>query len=50
MEYITPAKLKQMHFAAESWVNENDWPGDYKLAGIEVSGPEFTVTEFISDI
>lgn len=25
LEYITPKKLKQMQFACEMWVAENDW-------------------------
>lgn len=50
LEYITAAKLRQMHFAAEMWVNEYRWDGSYNLSAIEVSGNDFKVTEFIDSI
>ena len=50
LDYITPKKLKQMRFAAEMWVQEHDWKGDYELSAIEVSGKDFKVVEFISQI
>src|SRR5581483_9314626 len=50
LEYITPAKLRQMQFAAELWASQNKWPGDYALAAIEVSGPAFLITGFLPDI
>jgi uncharacterized protein (TIGR00252 family) len=37
LDYITPKKLKQMHFAAEIWVLENNWDGDYRIAAAEIS-------------
>lgn len=46
-EYVTPAKLKQMTFAAESWVAQNNFTGAYQLAVISVDGEEIT---FIADI
>ncbi len=46
LDYITPKKLKQMHFAANIWVQHYHWCGDYDLAALEVSGPLFQVTEF----
>lgn len=49
LEYITPRKLQQMQFAAEFWVNANDWSGDYNLGVIEVSGPTFKITNFLPD-
>ncbi len=36
LEYITPAKLKQMHFAAELWIAENNWSGAVELLAAEV--------------
>ena len=36
-EYITPAKLKQMTYAAEVWCQENDWPGDCRLLAAAVT-------------
>ena len=50
MDYITPQKLAQMRLAAEGWVHLSGWKGEYQLAAIEVSGPEFEVTNFIEDI
>jgi putative endonuclease len=32
LDYITPGKLRQMARAADSWVQYNDWPGEYQLA------------------
>ena len=40
-EYITPKKLNQMQFAARLWNQTNDWNGDYRLLGAEVSGLNF---------
>ena len=50
LEYITPKKLEQMYFAAEQWVDDKNWRGDYRMAAIAVTGDEFTVTDFIDDI
>ncbi len=49
IEYITPSKFKQMRFAADCWIAENKYTGDYCLSAIEVSG-DFKVTEFIESI
>ncbi len=50
IQYITPAKQKQMAFAAQFWVSKNNWDGDYSLAAAEVTGPEYQITEFIDSI
>lgn len=50
LDYITPKKLAQMQFAAELWIAENRYDGDYALGALEVSGPEFEVTNFLDDI
>lgn len=50
IEYITPKKLAQMRFAAESWVHAHAWRGDFLLAAIEVSGLHFRVTNAVKDI
>lgn len=42
LEYITPKKLKQMRFAAEMWVQENDWDGDCQLAAIGIDNDQVT--------
>jgi uncharacterized protein (TIGR00252 family) len=36
LEYITPKKLKQMKFAAELWLNENNWKNEVILQAAEV--------------
>jgi uncharacterized protein (TIGR00252 family) len=36
-DYITPKKLSQMRFAAQVWVQENDWQDDYRIAAAEIS-------------
>ncbi len=48
-DYITSAKQRQMSFAAEYWVAQHEWSGEYVLSGAEVSGPDFEV-EFIDQI
>lgn len=50
LDYITPKKLKQMRFAAESWVHANGYNGDYQLCAIEVSGAEFIITAVVKDL
>ncbi len=47
LEVITAKKLKQMEFAAQNWVNDNDWTGDYRLAVVSVSGDPEKVLDFI---
>jgi uncharacterized protein (TIGR00252 family) len=37
LDYITSKKLKQMHFAAEIWIQQNDWAGDYRIVAAEIS-------------
>lgn len=50
LEYITAKKLKQMSFAASMWVNDHNWLGDYQLSALELSGPNFQITEFLRDL
>lgn len=47
LEYITPKKLDQMTFAAELWVSNHNWQGEYALAGAAVAGDNFHVMNFI---
>jgi uncharacterized protein (TIGR00252 family) len=42
LDYITPKKLNQMRFAAEMWVQNHDWSGDYQLAVVSIDGEDFT--------
>lgn len=48
-EYVTPAKQKQMAFAANFWIAKHRWDGEYVLSAASVSGPDYTV-EFIEEI
>lgn len=50
LEYITSKKLKQMQFAAELWVTEHGWNGEYVLSAIEVSGEDYAVTHVVENI
>lgn len=50
LEYITAKKLARMRFAAEFWVQSNDWRGAYELCAIEVSGPGFEITGVVRDL
>lgn len=47
LEYITPKKLDQMTFAAELWVSNHDWQGEYCLAAAAVSGEDYIVQSFL---
>lgn len=49
LDYITPAKLKQMEFAARCWVEEQKYQGGYELSAIELSA-DFQITEFIEEL
>lgn len=46
LAYITDKKLQQMSFAAEMWVHNHNWTGDYALAAASVSGDNFQITDF----
>lgn len=46
LEYITPKKLNQMKFAAELWVTNHNWPGEYCLAAAAVSGEFYLITAY----
>jgi Holliday junction resolvase-like predicted endonuclease len=48
--YITPAKLRQMQFAAQLWVAQHQYSGEYTLGALEVSGAGYQVTAFIASI
>lgn len=47
LDYITDKKLKQMSFAAEMWVQEQGWNGEYQLAAISIDSG---AVSFIEDI
>lgn len=50
LEAITPTKLKQMRYAATSWLAETKWRASSQLSAIELTGPDFTVTSFIDEV
>lgn len=50
LDYITERKLRQMRFAAESWVHAHAWQGEYQLCAIEVTGAEFRVSAVVKDV
>jgi uncharacterized protein (TIGR00252 family) len=45
LDVITNKKLKQIQFAAQMWVNENNWMGDYRLLAISLAGNPPRVTD-----
>jgi uncharacterized protein (TIGR00252 family) len=48
-DYITDSKLRQMAFAADYWVAQHNWEGEYLLSGASVSGIDFAI-EFIEEL
>jgi len=50
LDYITPTKLRQMSFAAELWVAQHGYRGEYTLGAIELAGAQYEVTGFVPDI
>lgn len=44
---ITPQKLRQMSFAAESWVQSHGWQGPYQLSVIAINDGDIL---FIEDL
>jgi Holliday junction resolvase-like predicted endonuclease len=49
LEAITPSKLRHMERAADAWVEENKYQGEYVLSAIEIGGPEFAVLSFVEN-
>lgn len=47
LEAITSKKVEQMRFAAEMWVQVNDFKGDYRLLAIAVEGQPPCVVEAV---
>jgi Holliday junction resolvase-like predicted endonuclease len=45
LEYITPAKLRRVRFAAEIWNQQNSWDGDYRLLAAAVSDNDIQIIE-----
>jgi Holliday junction resolvase-like predicted endonuclease len=40
LDYITSKKLKQLHFAAQIWNQQNQWEDDYRILAAAVSDDE----------
>lgn len=49
-DYVTGTKLRQMRFAAETWVEDCKWRGDWRLSAIEIGGSDFAVMGFVDEI
>lgn len=49
-DYITPAKLRQMRFAAGLWVSYFGWDQEYCLAVISVCGSQFAIDQFVPNL
>lgn len=45
LEYITPKKLKQLHFAAQIWAQQNNWDGDYRILAAAVNDAKIQIVE-----
>lgn len=50
LEAITKSKLKQMQYAANTWVEEHKWQGQFSLAAVEIAGNNFVVMGFIDNV
>lgn len=46
-EYVTPAKINQMVYAAQSWVAQQQYGGPYQLAVVSVDGDTVTLFDDI---
>ncbi len=49
LDTVTTSQLRQVRLAANRWVTEYKWPGDYKLSAIEIDGANFAVLSFIDN-
>jgi Holliday junction resolvase-like predicted endonuclease len=50
LDYISSQKLRHMRRAAELWVLQHGYKGQYQLAAIEVSAPNFTIGQFVDEL
>lgn len=48
LDYITPQKLRQMSFAADMWVSNHDWAGEYQLSALAIDGDHITFIESVT--
>jgi len=47
LDAITPKKLQQMTFAADLWVQANNWHGDYRLVAANAYGTPPTIDKIL---
>jgi Holliday junction resolvase-like predicted endonuclease len=49
LDYITPKKLRRLHFAAEVWIQRHDWGGDYRLmaAAVATNGRQYQIENLV---
>ncbi|HEX9679740.1 MAG TPA: YraN family protein [Candidatus Saccharimonadales bacterium] len=47
LDYITAAKLRQLKFAAELWIQDQSWSGEYELSAVELTGEPPRVINFL---
>jgi uncharacterized protein (TIGR00252 family) len=50
LDYITIPKLQRMYFAAELWVSRHLWPKGYEIAVAAVTGRDFKIEAFVTDL
>jgi putative endonuclease len=50
LEAITSSKLKHMQRAAQGWVEETKWTGQYQLSAVEIAGTNYAVMSFIDNV
>lgn len=50
LDYITPKKLQQMQFAAQLYVTQHNYKGEYCLGAIELSGEDYDISLIIEKI
>ncbi|HET9174524.1 MAG TPA: YraN family protein [Candidatus Saccharimonadales bacterium] len=49
-EYLSPSQLCKLQSAAESWLDEYKWHGNYNLSTIEISENTYSILGFIENI
>lgn len=47
LEHITPQKLNRIKFAVRVWCHSNNWGGDCRILGAEVSGLNYEDIELV---
>lgn len=50
LDYITPKKLQQMQFAAELYISQHSYGGEYCLGAIELSGEPYVIDVVIEQL